>query len=195
MTKDWALFWVGMGFMAMAGAIGANVVLGSPMQVGALGQWASAAGTIAAVMIAVRNTRISIRDAAERDQVKQDHADQTYANSLFVLARLLKLSADAIEKQLMDKPVSPEVARTVASRLHLDGLTAALDRMPLHLAPNPEMVICFGNLRTASTNLSSKLQDIASGKTGKVLDAGPEIKLIADTIPLLQEFVDDSLAQ
>lgn len=186
MTKEWGLVALSCAIMVLAGAIVAAGFFGDGFSVGSVGQWASAVATLTAVWVALRNTARTIETAEMREKEKERVARESYILAVATLARELRLTAHIVAEKTGGVSLKPAAAMRIQRGMQLDGLVAALDRLPLHTSPHPIFVATVSSLRTAAFNVARMFDDIATSTEGGELKFDAEFKLIESTVAGLE---------
>lgn len=187
MPREWGRFWIAFAIMILAGAVVFSTVLKAPINVGSIGQWASALGTTSAVWVALRNTRRTLKDAAERDAAKQKLADRSYIAAICALSNQIDHAVRQMHAKAITVATTPAAASSMLHRTNIKGLVSALDRVPLHQAPDVFWIAVYDNVRTSGHNFAEKLETVVtSGKTDHI-NFVHEVKLLRDTITEIKD--------
>lgn len=178
MPKEWGLVALSCSIMVLAGSIVAAGFLGSGFNVGPVGQWASAIATILAVWVAVSNTQRTLDATAAREEEKQMRADHSFVGALATLTGGIFDSIYVLHDKVQGTQLTPAQARRYANAVHLEGLTASIDRLPLHQSPDEFYVDRTDSIRTAAFNVHKILESIAAEDEGEKFDIEKEYELI-----------------
>ena len=187
MSREWGLFWLAMAIMVLSGSIIATGFLGKGFNVGSVGQWASAIGTVTAVWVALRNTHLSLSVAEERENLRQKKADHAFISTVTVLTSQIDQAMTLLHDSKNGQVISPVFARDIVARTNMKGAIAALDRLPLHLAPETFYIGTYDNVRACTMHVIEKLEAISKGSKGGVLDISQEFKGLKATVRILKD--------
>lgn len=188
MPREWGRFWIAFAIMVLAGAIVFGAILKQPFNVGSIGQWASAVGTTVAVWVALANTRRTLRDTERRERDKQLAADRAFVGAVVSLSENISDMIETLATEIGDEDVSPQLAQACLDATNLEGLIAAVDRLPLHQSPNVFYIRRVDSIRTAAHNTTRVIGHlISSGENGPV-NLTLEKDLALRTVARLQGF-------
>lgn len=188
MTKDWSLFWVAMAVMALAGAVVTNVLWGRPMEMGALGQWASAFASLAAVAVALWNTKQTLKIADEREVRKQAASDMVYLHAVQTLTQTVLYSLQQAD-EMMTPGLTVADAREAIQITNLEGLMGAIDRVPIHTAPARMPIVSLIGARTATLNATHKIATWISDTAMPIPDLNAEVDLAQDVYDEMTDWI------
>ena len=189
MRREWGRFWVALAVIMLAVGLIANLEIGNQINIGPMGQWASAIGTATAVWFAIRNNTASMEAADRRELLKMRTADLTYCSALHKLGESLTFTVKGIDGLASGKPIAPALFTALVDIHDLAGSVAAIDRFPMHTAPGRDVVIALIALRTAAHNLLTTMTTAGKASAPVTLNFAGEVKLISGVTDVLADTV------
>lgn len=178
MDESWSRFWMAIALMCLSGAIFANSLTGSPLQVGALAQWASAAATFGAVWVALHNTRQTLAKGAERDELARVRREEVYTATLIAISDEVKQAIDMAESYFRDGDVDRISAKSMSPVYGLGALVGRIDRIPIHECHDIDLISFISAVRLAAHNSQMIIDSFANGDIDEDVDLSNEHQLI-----------------
>jgi hypothetical protein len=182
MTDAWSKFWIAMAVMALSGALVVNASAGDPVQMGPLGQWAAALATVSAVLVALFNTNKTLSETARKAEEQKIHDEWIYTSSIYKLCIQVELAIDLLTTHICAPTPTPIANIKLAKDIsHIGGLVGAIDRIPIHVAHDPDLISALVNIRMSALNTSTKLDRAVEAGLPAIMSFGPERRLIVNT--------------
>lgn len=191
MTDPWAKFWIAISLMVLSGFLMANLVIGSPIEVGALAQWVAAGATVFAIAVALKNTQATLDNADRREASKQQIADKVYITAVISLAVQVSTAIDILKEHVGGAPKSKEILSQMLRLSHIDGLVGSIDRMPLHTVPDPILVGILTNIRISAKNSGKHLELAVESEKSVSLSFDAEAELMEQMVDQLRAAFPD----
>ena len=178
MTDPWAKFWIAISLMVLAGALIANIAIGSPLEIGALAQWASAVATTVAVWVALRNKTVTLSEGSRREAVREQQQQRAFVASIVGLADQAILVTGELNKYLGKKPRSVSDIARLAKIFHFGSLSGSLEKLPLHSAHTSVLVAAISTLRMAVQSTQAEIDLAIDRGVDTVVHLDEELKVM-----------------
>lgn len=195
MDQQWGRFWVSIGLMSLAGAIAMNSLVNEPIEVGALAQWASAVATVAAVVVALRNTHITLRNAEEREHVARLKKEESYTAAIIVLSDHLKWSLDTMDGFLGAEERSASLIKRMSAVYGFNALIDRMDKIPIHECHNVVLIEVLSTMRLAAHNAQVEIDTAVEEGVDAKIGATDEIELHQSARDSLKETFSELFKQ
>ncbi|RZJ17482.1 MAG: hypothetical protein EON91_09065 [Brevundimonas sp.] len=195
MTKDWAKFWLAVAIMMLAGAISANSILASPLEIGALAQWASAIATVSAVIVALRNTHYTIVRSEEKEENNKKRKEEAYTASVIVLSDQVHQSLRMMNTYMGSDKRSPSIIKRLSAVYGFVALIDRMDRIPIHECHNVILIEVLASMRMAAHNAQFEIDEAVEGGVETAVPVDNEIELLASARDSLREAFPALFAQ
>lgn len=187
MNQEWGRFWIAVAIMALAGAIAMNSIATVPLQLGALAQWASAFATVAAVIVALRNTHYTLERAEIRERENKERRDESYTVAVVVISDQLARSLTMMEELLARRPCNASTIKRASNIYAFDALIARMDKIPIHECHEVILIDVLSTLRLVAHNAQVEIDNVIEDDPEVTISVEPEIILLRSARESLKE--------
>ncbi|HEY1224629.1 MAG TPA: hypothetical protein VGE54_05315 [Brevundimonas sp.] len=133
-----------------------NLTLDDSINLGPLGTWVSGIGSLIAVLVALNGIRRTDERELEKEdretlrrKVEKEEKARVYVTAVREMLRSIRLKIRGLNK-LTGEPQKAAAFERAIEMHDLDDAIAALDKLPLHQAPNHELIEFISRARTAA---------------------------------------------